>query len=192
MKYKCRDCGKIYNEKPRYCECGNDLFMRIKSQEERDYDEVMVDFETHPREKTSIFTILVACVLTVAIGYFIRNMMNVNQRQPELSDEYLTSIRQTMMENFDPSGITHSGYCIISFQINDEGGIENRKFIKKSSADQLNKKVFKMLQATTIVEKPPKTYKGSQIKLEFGCTANETEANCYSKNILDSDDDKYK
>ena len=29
MKYKCSDCGEIFDNKPDYCDCGNNVFEEI-------------------------------------------------------------------------------------------------------------------------------------------------------------------
>ena len=141
--------------------------------------------DNYHEEKTSIWTIIIALVLVVGIVLFIRSVIGNAKQAPERNEEYLTQIRQDMLKDFDPSGITLSGYCIVSFEINEEGWINKRQFVKKSPVEELNRKVMDMLKSTTIVEKPPVAYTNKPIKIEFGCTADEMEASCYTKNIVD-------
>ena len=186
MKFKCKDCGKTYEEyRPDYCECGNDSFIRIMTKEEKE----ALDSQNEVAEKKEnpIFIILfliIAFVVFWTILTKIRSFQNV----PVVNDEYLTSVREEMLKDFDPSGITHSGYCIISFEINEEGWINKRQFVKKSKVDEINVKVYDMLKSATIVPKPPLDYTNKPIKIEFGCTANAYEVSCYSKNIVKKED----
>ncbi len=39
MSYKCKDCGKIYETRPNYCDCGNDVFVKTHSNENIDNSE---------------------------------------------------------------------------------------------------------------------------------------------------------
>ncbi|MBQ2644797.1 TonB family protein [bacterium] len=135
-------------------------------------------------EKTNVAGIIIIILITIAIVWFIRGKIQSYKDRPKLDDKYLTAIREDMFKNFDPSGITQSGRCIISFEINEEGWINKRHFVKKSKVEELNKKVYEMVEIATIVPKPPKGYTNVPIELEFNCQANEREVACYSKNIV--------
>lgn len=41
MKYRCKDCKAVYDEKPEYCNCGNNTF-----------EEIAQDFEIQPAQKS--------------------------------------------------------------------------------------------------------------------------------------------
>ena len=46
--YICSECGNEYKEKPKYCDCGNDIFINT---EEENNDELDIEIETdEPRE----------------------------------------------------------------------------------------------------------------------------------------------
>lgn len=138
--------------------------------------------ETEKKENP-IFIIIFFIIAGLMVNYII-GKKNSYQDAPKRDEAYLTSVRQEMMENFDPEGITKSGYCVVSFEINEEGWINKRQFVKKSDVEQINSKVFDMLSTSTIVSKPPKAYTNNPIELEFGCTANNREVSCYSKNVV--------
>lgn len=189
MKYKCKDCGKIYEQKPMYCECGNDSFNIIRTKAEIEAQNQYQEENDAPQEeKTNIWAVLFTFIIVVGIVFFIRQKMANVEKAPEFNDAYLTSVREKMMEDFDPSGITNSGYCIVSFEINSEGWIQKRQFVKRAPIEEINNAVFEMLKHATIVDKPPKAYTNVPISLEFGCMADEMEVSCYSKNIVKSDD----
>lgn len=96
----------------------------------------------------------------------------------------MTEIRQEMLEDFDPQGITRSGYCIISFKINKEGKVYDKKFLQKSKVKPLNEKVTYMLDYAKAFQNPPLAFTDTPIDIEIGCTASETEVSCYTKNIV--------
>ena len=188
MKFKCKDCGKIYLDvKPEYCQCGNNEFSKILTKEER--EEQLAAQNQQPSEKKekneSVFAILFFFVAIIAIVFVVRHFVNLSQNRVDLDAEYLTNIREEMLKDFDPEGIVKSGECIISFEINAEGWITKRYFVKKSPVNELNDKVMSMLKKATIVEKPPKIWTNTPIKLLFRCVASETEVECESKNIIE-------
>ena len=64
--------------------------------------------------------------------------------------------------------------------------MEKRQIVKKSPVDIINDKAMEMLKLVTIVDKPVKGYTNVPIKMEFGCIADQKEASCYTKNIVES------
>ncbi len=183
MKFKCKDCGKIYDEKPDYCDCGNNHFLRMRTKAERDAEIGSLDEE--PEKKENPLFIIIFLVIVAVVVYFILTKIRTNQAQPALDDAYLTSVREVMLKDFDPSGITNSGFCILSFEINEEGWITKREISQKSPIPEINDKVMTMLRTATIVPKPPAAYTNKPIKIEFGCIADQSEVECYSKNIVE-------
>lgn len=175
MDYKCKECGKIYEGyRPEFCECGNDKFAKISSQYvEND------DFE----KKESPLALIIFVLIAGALAFFLSTKIRAYKVQPTMNDEYLTSVRQEMLKDFNPAGITRSGSCVISFEINEEGWVNKRHLAKKSAVPELNDKVYEMMQNATIVPKPPLDYTNRPILIEFGCEANQYEVECYSKNI---------
>ena len=111
MDYKCKECGKIYEDyRPEFCECGNDKFAKISSQYvEND------DFE----KKESPLALIIFVLIAGALAFFLSTKIRAYKVQPTVNDEYLTSVRQEMLKDFNPAGITRSGSCVISFEIND-------------------------------------------------------------------------
>ena len=183
MKFRCKDCGRVYEGyRPEFCECGNDSFVKILSKAEK---ELRDDGYVEKEEKENPIFIILFLLVAAAVVWFVLSKVHVVRQAPELNDEYLTSVRQEMLKDFDPSGITRSGYCIISFEINEEGWINKRQFVQKASVDEINVKVYDMLKNATIVPKPPLDYTNKPIKIEFGCEANQEEVSCYSKNIVE-------
>lgn len=142
--------------------------------------------EHQEEEKFNFLGLLIVLVIIGAAVFYIRGKINYVEQAPERNDEYLTAVREEMLKDFDPSGITQSGYCIVSFEINEDGWINKRQIIKKSPVDMINDKALEMLKSATIVEKPIEAYKNVPIKMEFGCIADEKEASCYTKNIVES------
>ncbi|MCR5260427.1 MAG: energy transducer TonB [Candidatus Gastranaerophilales bacterium] len=139
--------------------------------------------ENQQEEKFNFLGLIVAIAVIAGMVFFIRGKINYVEQAPERNDEYLTAVREQMLKDFDPSGITESGYCIVSFEINEDGWINKRQIIKKCPVDIINKKAMEMMKSATIVEKPINTYKNVPIKMEFGCIADAREASCYTKNI---------
>lgn len=176
MDYKCKDCGKIYEDyRPEFCECGNDKFVKISSQ--------YVDNDDYGEKKENPVAFIIFLLLAVGLAVFLASKIRTYKAQPAMNDEYLTSVRKEMLKDFNPAGITKSGRCIISFEINEEGWVNKRHLAKKSAVPELNDKVYEMMQNATIVPKPPLDYTNRPILIEFGCEANQYEVECYSKNI---------
>jgi len=142
--------------------------------------------ENEQGEKFNFLGLIVAIAVICGMVFFIRGKMNYVEQAPEREDEYLTTVREAMLKDFDPSGITQSGYCIVSFEINEDGWINKRQIVKKSPVDIINDKAMEMLKLVTIVDKPVKGYTNVPIKMEFGCIADQKEASCYTKNIVES------
>lgn len=185
MKYKCKDCGKIYENKPDYCECGNDSFLTMRTKAERDAIMAKPKREEVREEKKENPIVLVLFLVAVGfLAYFVMNKVSSYKVDTSKNDEYLTEIRQEMLEDFDPQGITRSGYCIISFKINKEGKVYDKKFLQKSKVKPLNEKVIYMFDYAKAFQNPPLAFTDTPIDIEIGCTASETEVSCYTKNMV--------
>ncbi len=211
MKFKCKACGKIYDERPQFCRCGNESFSVLRTKAEKAEEELRKireenerllqdrepvqeedDFEKPKEKGVNFFVVL---LIFAAMGYFVYyiqdSMRNVEKKSAQ-EHEYLQQIREEMFKDFDPEGITHSGLCVVSFEINEDGWINKRFVARKSGVPELDNKVMDMLRKTTILSKPPKIYTNKPIKLEFGCSANQTSVECYSKNIVEDTSTQYK
>lgn len=176
MDYRCKDCDRIYKDyRPEFCECGNDKFEKIHANDDNNND------FTEKKENPLVLVIFI--LIAGALAFFLSTKIRAYQARPALNDEYLTSVRQEMLKDFNPAGITKSGSCIISFEINEEGWINKRHLTKKSNVPELDDKVYEMLKSATIVPKPPLDYTNRPILIEFSCRANKYEVECYSKNI---------
>lgn len=176
MDYRCKDCGKVYEDyRPDFCECGNDKFERIAVQEEISGN--------YSEKKENPIAFIIFVLIAGAFAFFLLTKIRAYKAEPAINDKYLTSVRQEMLKDFNPSGITRSGRCIISFEINEEGWVNKRHLTKKSGVAELDDKVYEMMQNATIVPKPPLDYTNRPILIEFGCEANQYEVECYSKNI---------
>lgn len=185
MKYKCKDCGNIYDNKPDYCECGNDSFLIIRTNHNRVVIMAKPKREKVREEKKENPIVMVLFLIVVGVfAYFVMNKVSSYKVDTSKNDEYLTEIRQEMLEDFDPQGITRSGYCIISFKINKEGKVYDKKFLQKSKVKPLNEKVTYMLDYAKAFQSPPLAFTDAPINIEIGCTASETEVDCYTKNIV--------
>lgn len=209
MKYICRDCGRVYTKRPVFCECGNDDFSVEAEEEKRPRRQPQAAGQYGSRsqktqapkrvkkkvekkvsddedEKTSPLTVLIVVIFVALIAYYvpmaIKNKADSENERAANSREatYLYRMMQTILTDFNPSGITKTDYCIVGFEINENGGINKRFFVRRSSLPALNNKVMHALQKTTIVEEPPQKFVNIPLSLKVDCTANEEQAECKS------------
>lgn len=187
MKFKCKDCGKIYeNQKPDFCECGNDEFIKMRTKAEREAQIGSASNEKSEEKKDNPIFMIIFLLTVIAVVWFILTTIRAKQEeQPDYNDAYLTEVRQTMLKDFDPEGITNSGYCIISFEITPDGRITKKRMDKQSPIREINDKVMGMLILADKADPPPKAYTNTPIRIEFGCIADNAEVECYSKNIVE-------
>ncbi len=205
MKYTCNECGKTYNKRPNFCECGNDIFYevpeeedvysqqsrpysgRIKSQETQSVEQKQREV-SYAEEKTSPFTILFLVVVVALMAFYVPRLVNQKANNSETEEKYLENVMKMVMSEFDPSGIRKSGFCLMRFEINEDGIITKRAFKQRSTVPAINSKISYALRKTTMVEKPPKRYTNVPIRLKIMCTANDYAAECESGIMMDTEE----
>lgn len=200
MKYTCNECGKTYNKRPNFCECGNDVFYEVPEenayeQQSKPYSGSMKKNDVQPEqrysepsyeeEKTSPFTILFLVVVVALMAFFIPRIINQKANNSETEEKYLENVMKMVMSEFDPSGIRKSGFCLMQFEINEDGIVTKRAFKQRSTVPAINSKISYALRKTTMVEKPPQRYTNVPIRLKIMCTADDYAAECESGIMLD-------
>lgn len=190
MKYKCKECGRIYSKKPNFCKCGNNQFTKIQTKAEREAITGSIQkhkekVEKQKERQKAPFLILLFGLFLFGMYVCFNKIQFEQERQPEINDEYLTSVREKMLQDFDPTGITNSGDCIITFKIKKDGTLYDKLMEKKSAVQFINDRVMGMLILTDNVASPPKAYTDVPIRIKFGCIADEQAVECYSKNIVE-------
>lgn len=81
--------------------------------------------------------------------------------------EYKTKLRATLFSKFAVGSIKGSGTCAISFSVDKNGKLINRKFTKESDNKSLNDAVYYMLMSVPYFSAPPAEYNGSPINMTF-------------------------
>jgi len=184
MKYKCTDCGKIYTDKVQYCECGNDKFKKILTESERRRNEEFL--ENEPTKKGNPFlSILFFVVLLVGVYFLCKYVVTEINTKAEKNDGYLDKVMHAVFDDFSPQGIEKSGHCLVQFEINENGKINNQKIIESSNVYELDNKVFNSVKNASKLEVPPAYYLNKPIKIDFICFVRNIEVECYSKNVTD-------
>ena len=178
MIYKCPDCGKVYNYKPTYCECGNDRFTNVSTNAASIHKNG--DGKSEKKENP-FFLITFMFILLVGIACGIHKIINYRVENGEDKQEYINKIQSSFFSDFDPSGITKSGYCVVYFSVDEQGKIYNKKFLRKSDVFELDSKVAKLINNFSSFDIPPKSIINKPIYFEFGCKASEREVGCYNK-----------
>lgn len=137
-------------------------------------------------DEANPLVVLIVFIFVALIAYYvpiaIKNKADAENKKAANSAEatYLYRMMQDILTDFNPSGITKTDYCIVSFEINENGGINKRYFERRSAVPELNNKVMYSLQKTTIVEEPPQKFANVPLSLKVDCTANEQQAECKS------------
>lgn len=202
MKYICRECGQTYNKKPNFCDCGNDTFLegmddvepskeRRAQERARRYAKAKAKVKARrTRSENGValgpLKIFVTLILIALIAFFvpriIQNQTNEASKRATKEKEatYLDRVMKTVLEDFSPSGITKTDFCIVTFEINESGWISKRAFERRSSVSELNTKVMYTLKKSTIVEKPPEKFANTPLKIRVSCSADEKSAECLS------------
>ena len=93
MIYKCKDCGKEYNNKPEFCDCGNNFFEIIKEQEDNIVKPVKtiqhhkVNSDIHKENKPQINYKLINSIIAILIFTIILlicfSLKKTEVQQPE-------------------------------------------------------------------------------------------------------------
>lgn len=192
MKYKCKECGRIYSKKPNFCKCGNNQFTTVRTKAEREAITGSIKknkekVEKQKEKQKAPFIILLFGLFLFGMYVSFNKIKFEQEKQPEINDEYLTSIRERMLQDFDPTGITNSGDCIITFKIKKDGTLYDKLMEQKSAVQFINDRVMGMLILTDNVDEPPRAYTDVPIRIKFGCIADEKEVSCYSKNIVEEE-----
>lgn len=88
--YKCTDCQQLYNEKPNYCDCGNNTFEEITqqttTQKQRQssvayFSQIKKFFETFDLLSLAIFSTCI--ILSILIQLFIQPNPSITPTTPE-------------------------------------------------------------------------------------------------------------
>lgn len=151
---------------------------------EKEYEEDTGKKSSEKGENPLMFMIFLAIVGVFAYLFLMR-MQDVRESKSAEVENYILSVRELMFEDFNPVGITKSGRCIVSFEIDPSGNIINQRILQKSGVPILDRKVLNSLKGIRVVEAPPKGFKYEPVKIEFNCVANKMQAECYSKNIVE-------
>lgn len=80
---------------------------------------------------------------------------------------YRSALRMRLLSNLVHSGIVGEGNCEIEFSIDETGKLVNRRFVKQSSNETVNKAVYEMLMRTPRYNPPPSSYDGRKIRMTF-------------------------
>lgn len=80
---------------------------------------------------------------------------------------YRSALRMRLLSNLVHSGVVGEGNCEIEFSIDDTGKLINRRFVKQSSNETVNKAVYEMLMRTPRYNPPPSSYDGRKIRMTF-------------------------
>ncbi|MBE7706401.1 MAG: hypothetical protein E7Z91_04065 [Cyanobacteria bacterium SIG30] len=78
--------------------------------------------------------------------------------------EYKISLRNLLFSKIDFTQIIGDGYCVVTFEINENGKLINKKFVQTSTNDMLNDAVFYAVNTTSSFKKPPSLYKNETLK----------------------------
>lgn len=93
--------------------------------------------------------------------------------------EYKTKLRATLFSKFAVGSIKGSGNCAISFSVDKNGKLINRKFTKESDNKSLNDAVYYMLMSVPYFSAPPTEYNGSPITMTFSINNGNYEISIY-------------
>ena len=81
--------------------------------------------------------------------------------------EYKTKLRATLFSKFAVGSIQGAGTCSISFSVDKNGKLINRKFTRQSDNKSLNDTVYYMLMSVPYFSTPPTEYNGETIRMNF-------------------------
>lgn len=93
--------------------------------------------------------------------------------------EYKTKLRATLFSKFAVGSINGSGNCAVSFSVDKNGKLINRKFTKESDNKSLNDAVYYMLMSVPYFSKPPAEYNGRPITMTFSINNGNYEISIY-------------
>lgn len=93
--------------------------------------------------------------------------------------EYKTKLRATLFSKFAVGSIKGSGNCAVSFSVDKNGKLINRKFTKESDNKSLNDAVYYMLMSVPYFSAPPTEYNGSPITMTFSINNGNYEISIY-------------
>ena len=93
--------------------------------------------------------------------------------------EYKTKLRATLFSKFAVGSIKGSGNCAVSFSVDKNGKLINRKFTKESDNKRLNDAVYYMLMSVPYFSAPPTEYNGSPITMTFSINNGNYEISIY-------------
>lgn len=180
MKYKCRDCGKVYNHEVDYCECGNDSFVKLRSK-----DDYVEKVEKKDGCLTYLIYIIFFIALFVGIFFLFKRIMEDVKKNDAKEDKYIETVLHSVFDGFSPEGIEKSGHCMVTFIVDENGNVKNGKIVETSNVHEIDTKVYNSLKNAPNVGKPPLKYINKPVKVDFICFAKRYEVECYSKNVVD-------
>lgn len=80
-------------------------------------------------------------------------------------NNYKNSLRDTVGRRIDFTKVYGDGVCVVSFKVDSNGRLINKKFETQSSNNTLNDEVFKAVQGVPVYKAPPSSYNGQVMKL---------------------------
>jgi len=182
MKYKCKDCGKIYSSFVDYCSCGNDSFTKILTKEEAANG---IDDIRKPDKKENYFALILFFIIIAVGAFFLFQRLLEYQKSRNLDNsKYVGTVIHSVFKEFSPQGIEKSGHCKVSFTVDENGEIQNEKIEASSQIHELDSKLYKLMKNAARVEIPPAAYVNKPITVDFQCIATQYEVECNSKNIV--------
>ena len=96
----------------------------------------------------------------------VKPTSNTNNTQNEISlNSYKIGLRNKIGSHIDFASVVGDGACAVTFKIDVNGKLINRKFVQQSENTSLNDAVYNAMLAVPNYKTPPSTYKDNTLKL---------------------------
>jgi len=96
----------------------------------------------------------------------VKPTSNTNNTQNEISlNSYKIGLRNKIGSHIDFASVAGDGACAVTFKIDVNGKLINRKFVQQSENTSLNDAVYNAMLAVPNYKTPPSTYKDNTLKL---------------------------
>ena len=96
----------------------------------------------------------------------VKPTSNTNNTQNEISlNSYKIGLRNKIGSHIDFASVAGDGACAVTFKIDVNGKLINRKFVQQSENTSLNDAVYNAMLAVPNYKTPPSTYKNNTLKL---------------------------